>query len=49
MSGFWLGFVGFHVGKIWLPDKDQRSVINKFGFKCRECRVSVGAERLKEI
>jgi hypothetical protein len=46
LSGFWFAFVGFHVGKIWLPDKDQRSVVNKFGFKCRGCRVSVGVERL---
>jgi hypothetical protein len=30
LSGFWLAFVEFHVGKSWLPDKDHPSVVNNF-------------------
>jgi hypothetical protein len=35
VSGFWVKFVRFHVGKILLSDKDQPSVLNNF-----DCRLS---------
>jgi hypothetical protein len=42
LSGFWLAFVGFNVGKMKLPDSNRPSVVNNFGCRCRECRVSIG-------
>lgn len=45
-----VGFlVGLNVGKVSLPDNGLHSVINNFGCKCRECRVSVGVETPQEI
>jgi len=49
LSGSWLAFVGSHVGKFGLPDKDQSSVVNNFGCKCRVCRVFIEGERPEEI
>jgi hypothetical protein len=31
LSGFWLEFVGFHVGTIWRRDNERPRVVNNFG------------------
>src|SRR6266481_3758486 len=49
LSGFWLGFVGFLVGKFELPDMDRPCRINSIGCICRVCRVFIGEERPEEI
>jgi hypothetical protein len=37
-------FVGFLVGKSWLPDMDEMSGINPLHCICRKCRVLSGVE-----
>jgi hypothetical protein len=49
LSGFWYKFVGFFVGKFWLPDKGQSNEIIILGAKCRECRVFTAVETPQEI
>ena len=49
LSGFRLGFVGFYVGFLGLPDMNRPRGINGLSPKCRVCRVLVGGESLRDF
>ena len=48
LSGFWVVFVGFHVGYFEQPDTGRLSGMNSLGGNCRVCRVSIGVESFQE-